>query len=362
MANKDPSRTERPTARKLKKTREKGNVLTCPDLSSFVIILVGTLLLFITLPWTADAFRYTLGLVLQANCRESWSDHQVWTGTIAGAKLLAQVLAPACLGICLTAYLIMRWQVGKFFSFKPLHWKFNHLFRPQAAFKELLPNKRSAIRLGINSIKVFIVGYFIYVTLRNEFGELLNLNMMPIVPAVRWVALNAVILVFKILGVFVLVVAASYWHRKHEYYDNLMMTKQEVKDEHKDMEGDPRVKAKIRGKMRELFVRIMMGNLKKADVVITNPTHVAVALRYKPEDDAAPIVIAKGLRKRALRIKMLAKLYGVPVVEAPPLARSLYRNVKIGAFIPPEFYRAVAAILAKLHRSGMRNMLLKKSA
>jgi flagellar biosynthesis protein FlhB len=132
-----------------------------------------------------------------------------------------------------------------------------------------------------------------------------------------------------------------------------MMTKQEVKDEHKNAEGDPKIKAKIRQRMREIMVQQMMTNVPEADVIITNPTHVAVAIVYN-KADGAPKVVAKGLRKRAEKIKMIARNADIPIMEAPPLARSLYRNTKVGAFIPAELYGAVAIILAKLHRLGFK--------
>ena len=133
-----------------------------------------------------------------------------------------------------------------------------------------------------------------------------------------------------------------------------MMTKQEVKDERKNAEGDATVKGKIRQKMRELTMMKMIVEVPKADVVITNPIHVAVAIRYQ-KGFIAPKVVAKGLRKRAKRIKEIAMFAGVPVIEEPPLARNLFRKTKLGSFIPSELFGAVATILAQLHNSGKKH-------
>lgn len=352
MANEDPSRTEWPTARRIFKARDEGNVLMSQDISSFVVLFSGTLLLFITLPWLADAFRGVFELVLQIDCRGKWTDTQIFNSALAGLALVGRIIAPACLGVCLASILETRLQIGTYFSTQTLHWKFDSLWNFKGAMKELLPNKESLVNFGLTFCKVTLVGYLIYTTISSEINELMELNLLPLWSGIKWGMSQSVILIIKILVTYLVIVAVSYWNTRKKYYDNLMMTKQEVKDEYKDMDGDPRIKAKIRAKMREIFFRSMAGNMKNADLVVTNPTHVAVALKYDPAKDAAPSVIAKGLRKRAEKIKELARLHAVPMVEAPPLARSLYRSVKIGKIIPSEFYRPVAAILAKLHKSG----------
>ncbi len=352
MANPDPSRTEKPTAKRLGKERSKGNVLSCPDISSVAVMSFCAVSLLLTIPWVADAFRDILLSMLRIEFRESFKDSQVCDAAVSGGVLLFKILAPACCGAVLMAVIIMRIQVGKFFSFGPLRWRFNVLFNPKACLKELFPSKVSIRNMLIAVAKVSVVGWLLYVSIKGDYNEFLKLGMMPLMNAAMWVVQEAFIMFFKIMALMVAIAAVSYILRRKEYFDNLMMTKQEVKDERRNQEGDPLIKGQIRKKMREIFIRALRANLKQADVVVTNPTHVAVALRYDPEKDPAPMVVAKGLRKRAEHIKFMARAYGIPIVEAPPLARSLYRNVKIAEFIPAEFYRAVAAILAKLHSKG----------
>ena len=204
--------------------------------------------------------------------------------------------------------------------------------------------------------KVGIIAYLVYLSLRSDFEVLPKLMFMPLDASMRWLAETAYLLVFKVLTLYTAIAVIDYIVKRKKYYDDLMMTKQEVKDERKNAEGDPLIKSKIRQKMRQILRSSMMNAVPQADVVITNPTHVAIALKYE-FGTYAPKVVAKGLRKTALRIKLLAKLSGIPVIEAPPLARTLYRNTDIGQFIPPEFYGAVAAILAKLHKSGAKRFV-----
>jgi flagellar biosynthetic protein FlhB len=153
----------------------------------------------------------------------------------------------------------------------------------------------------------------------------------------------------KVSLVFVVLGLADYLYQRHKFNKEMKMTKQEVKDEYKNTEGDPQIKGRIRQKMREVSQRRMMQDVPKADVVITNPTHFAVAIRYDAEVSKAPIVVAKGEDYLALKIKEVAKENHVEIVENKPLARMLYHNVDIGAEIPPELYQAVAEVLAMVY-------------
>lgn len=356
MANKDPSRTEKPTPKRINKERNNGNVLTSPDISSFVLITGGCLLLFVTIPIFYDGFRDIMRRVLNVDCRVSWNAESVAYTIRLGCKIVGWMILPFCLGVSLLSILVMRYQVGKFFSMKPLKWKFSK-FNPASGIKQLLPNKNNLVKLLLTLCKVSVIAVLVYWTIRGFHEELLGLPVLPVSLSTAWVLKKAFLMVMKIMVIFVVIMVLDYIHKRKSYYDNLMMTKQEVKDERKQSEGDPQIKAKIRSKMREILQMQMMSQLPKADVVVTNPTHVAVALKYKI-GSYAPIVIAKGLRKRAERIKLIARHHDVPIVEAPPLARTLYRSTKIGHFIPPELFGAVAAILAKLHRTGRRRFNL----
>jgi flagellar biosynthetic protein FlhB len=352
MANKDPSRTEKPTGKKISDARKDGKVVSSPDVSSFVILIAGLLMLFITVPMLRDAFIYTLRLISDTDCRMTWDNQIIHKGALTAILTIAKITAPFMLAMALFAILVMRCQVGKFFHLKPLKWKFSGL-NPKSGLMQLLPNKQNIIKLLLTMAKVFSIGYFVYLSIRSDMENFPMLIYMPLAQSGEWLAKRCLAIMLKVLVFFVVIAIIDYIVKKKKYIDDLMMTKQEVKDERKNSEGDPLIKSKIRQKMRALIRAGMMKSVINADVIITNPTHVAVALKYE-YGAYAPKVVAKGLRKTALRIKMLGKLAGVPTIEAPPLARSLYRNTDVGHYIPPEFYGAVAAILAKLHKSGRK--------
>lgn len=355
MANKDPSRTEQPTSKKISETRQEGNVLSSPELSSFVILLGGSIMLFLSIPMISSSFTSFFTYIASTDCRINWQEEEVVNIAIKFFWEATKTAGPFCFAIFMLALIVMRAQVGKYFSMKAMKWKFNGL-NPKSGIMSLLPNKQNAIKLGLTAAKVSVVACFVYYSIKGDFEDYLKLPLMPILSASIWVGKRCFIMVIKILVVFVIIVVVDYIVKRKKYYDDLMMTKQEVKDERKNQEGDPRIKAKIRSKMRQLLRASMMKNVRKADVVITNPTHVAVALKYE-FGSYAPTVVAKGLRKTAERIKDLARMNDVPIVEAPPLARSLYRNTPLGGFIPPEFFGAVAAILAKLQKTGSKRFI-----
>lgn len=352
MANPDPSRTEKPTTKRIVDARKDGQVLTSPDVSSFVILLGGLLLLIVTVPMLHDGFNDTFRMVLNADCRHSWDSQTVNYGANLSAMILLKLCAPIMFGCCLLSAIVMRAQVGKYFSTGPLKWKFDSF--KMNGVKQLLPNKANLMKLLLTIGKILLIGVITYITIRADYEEILGLPHLPVYVSATWMLKRFLILLLRIIGLFAIIAVIDYIQKRKQYYDKLMMTKQEVKDERKNAEGDPQIKAKIKSKMRQLLMMKMIMEIPKADVVVTNPTHVAVALKYSP-GSPAPIVVAKGLRKRALRIKMIAKQHNVPIIEAPPLARSLYRTTKIGNFIPPELFGAVAAILAKLHQQGLRS-------
>jgi flagellar biosynthetic protein FlhB len=178
-----------------------------------------------------------------------------------------------------------------------------------------------------------------------------RLVLMDVRQLLYWISVIAYE-VFLRAAIFLFILSlADYAFQKHRFLEGLKMTKQEVKDEHRDTEGDPLIRGRIRRIQRELARRRMMAEVPKADVVITNPTHYAVALAYKMESMEAPQVTAKGVGFLALRIKELAQQYRIPIVENKPLAQTLYKTVELGRFIPPHLYRAVAEILAYIYKA-----------
>ncbi len=215
------------------------------------------------------------------------------------------------------------------------------LFRSKKLF-----SVNSLVELIKSIAKIGLILYICYGYLKDKWILLLNLYDLTLMQALELAATVVTDLGIRISIIYMLIAAADFIYQKVKFKNDMKMSKQEIKEEYKQQEGDPQVKGKIRQKMREASMRRMMQDLPKADVVITNPTHYAVAVKYDPDVADAPIVLAKGEDHLARRIKEIAKENKIEIVENKPLARMLYANVDVGQAIPPELYQAVAEVLA----------------
>lgn len=229
-------------------------------------------------------------------------------------------------------------------TLKPLKPKGSKI-NPIQGFKKIL-SKESLVELVKSILKIVLVCVVSYNYLRKNLDGLFLLYDMTLFSGIAYAGNLVVSLGIRICVVYLILALADYAYKRWKHNDDLKMTKQEVKDEYKQSEGDPQIKGKIRQKMQEASRRRMMQDLPKADVVITNPTHYAVAIKYDAEQYDAPIVLAKGADYLAQKIKEAARENDIEIVENKPLARMLYANVEIGELIPPELYQAVAEVLA----------------
>ena len=239
-------------------------------------------------------------------------------------------------------------------SIKP---KFNRL-SPLQGFKRLFSLK-SLVETGKNLIKIVILLVIIFLSIRDMFLESSNYLYTDLTASVAHLVEMAWGMVIRICIAFVAVAALDFFYQWWDYEKNMMMTKQEVKEEYKQMEGDPQVKGKIKEIQRRRAQQRMMQQVPGADVVIRNPTHFAVALRYKPGRDDAPIVLAKGQDSLALRIVQIAEDNHVAVVENVPLARALYAQAELNQFIPPDLYDPVAKVLVYIFKLNDKQQIVK---
>ncbi len=198
--------------------------------------------------------------------------------------------------------------------------------------------------------KIILIMAIVYSTVKDDWVYLVQFYGMPLNQAIELIGSVVINMGLKISLVFMIVAFADLFYQRRKFNNDIKMTKQEVKDEYKNAEGDPQIKGKIRAKMREASQRRMMQDVPKADVVITNPTHYAVAIRYDAATGTAPVVLAKGADYVAQKIKEIARESKVEIVENKPLARMLYANVDIGQEVPPELYQAVAEVLAMVYK------------
>ena len=249
-------------------------------------------------------------------------------------------------GFVVTA-LISVIQVGWKVTGKPLQPKFDK-FNPINGFKRIF-SKDSIFELIKSILKIFVIIYVAYTSIRGNAQDIFILYEIPLMQAIMLCGTVIINAGLKISLVYLVIGLADFIYQKYRFNEDMKMTKQEIKDEFKNTEGNPEIKGRQRQRMREASRRRMMQDVPKADVVITNPTHFAVAIKYDAETSKAPIVLAKGEDYLAQKIKETAREHHIEIVENKPLARMLYANVDIGQEIPPELYQAVAEILAMVY-------------
>ena len=257
-------------------------------------------------------------------------------------------MAPLLLIGFLIAFLSDVVQVGWHPTGKTLQPKFSKM-SPVSGFKRIF-SVNSVVELIKSLLKIGLIVYICYNYLKNKWPLLYQLYDLDLMQAIGLIGNTVTDLGIRISLIYMIIAAADFIYQKVKFSRDMRMTKQEVKEEYKQQEGDPQIKGRIRQRMREASQRRMMQNLPQADVVIRNPTHFAVALRYQPDRDTAPVVLAKGQDSLALRIVKVAEESKVAVVENVPLARALYASTEVGGQIPPELYNAVAEVLVYLYR------------
>jgi flagellar biosynthetic protein FlhB len=348
MPQSDPSKTEKPTPKRINKAREEGNVPKSQDVSIAVTLLAGVIGLYFWLDNIATdmagIYRFFFS---SAILNFSGTDSDVTSMLPWLSKELARMLLPIMLFIGLVSYIVTRAQVGKLWSpkvFKPKLSKFN----PASGLKRMLFSIQTFIRLGKSILKAMAIGLAVYLVLEDELPHLMGLyytNAQSL--AAHILGMGMTMSIYALVPMLILAFIDLKYTR-WDYIENLKMTKDEIKDEAKQAEGDPKVKAAMKEKMMQMSRRRMLQAVPKADVVITNPTHYAVALRYNQMEAPAPLVVAKGVDRVAEKIKEIARANNVPIRENKPLARALYSQVEIGEMIPEDLYKATAAILAQV--------------
>lgn len=258
--------------------------------------------------------------------------------------LVAPVFLVGFIVAFLSDVIQIKWKI----TGKPLKPKFSKL-NPVSGFKRIF-SVNSIVELIKSIAKILLVSYVAYSYLIDKKENLFILYDIPLMQAVQLCGELVIGLGLRISIVYMIIAAVDFAYQKFKFAKDMRMTKQEIKEEYKQQEGDPQVKGKIKQRMREASQRRMMQDLPKADVVITNPTHYAVAIKYDPDEYDAPIVLAKGEDHLAQKIKEKARENNIEIVENKPLARMLYANVEVGQVIPPELYQAVAEVLAFVYR------------
>ncbi|NLL80153.1 MAG: flagellar biosynthesis protein FlhB [Clostridiales bacterium] len=347
-------KTEPATEKKLSDARKEGQVAKSREIGNGFMLLG----LFLLLKFWAGSLGTKFLSLFPAYYDRMAEVVKLYDGQISGrtvSMMLRQMMVSLFLAILpvfavglvialVTEIMQVKWKPTS----KPLKPKLNKL-NPLKGFKKIF-SSQSIMELVKSVAKIFLITYIAYATLKDQMGMIFHLYDMPIQQAIALLGNVVSSLGLKIAAFYLFISFVDFGYQKWKFSEDMKMTKQEVKDEYKNAEGDPQIKGKIRQKMREVSQRRMMQSLPEADVVITNPTHYAVAIKYDAEKYDAPVVLAKGEDYLAQKIKEKARECKIEIVENKPLARMLYANVEVGEMIPPELYQAVAEVLAMVYK------------
>lgn len=360
MGNEAAERTEEATTRRRQKEREKGNVSKSRDMDAALVMIAGVALM--------GVFAKFMGEIILNMMRDTFSNlhyaKDIDINNFLGVLLpyfqkLGFILLPFFVLLVIITIIVIRMDVGQVFALEKI--KFN--------LKNLAPNRmlqnakrmfnpfepRSLVELAKSIIKIIVVGSCGYSAINARKADLMGLIGLDPVTALH-VILS--ILINMIINMCLAMLILGYIDKKYQHYEyekSIKMTKQEVKDEQKDIEGDPKVKARIKSIQMQMARQRMMSSVPESDVVVTNPTHYAVAIKYDKTKAPAPIVTAKGVDYLAFQIREIAKANNVPIVENRPVARALYNNVPLDGMIPTDLYVAVSEILAYVYRLKNEN-------
>ena len=349
MAEELGERTEDPTGHKLNEARNRGQVAKSPELVA-AIDWAGVLIMLLL---SGSLLVKSMGTMMRRALEDSDGLSALDFGGLTTTVFYATVQSAVALGpffvafvfVCVAGHFV---QYGALFTTEPLTLKFDRI-DPIAGFGRLF-SMRGAVKTALGVVKVLLISMIAYLVIAPELPSIVQLPNLTTVAGLHRIWTMMLELATWLIVVMLLLGIADFFYQKWQHNKDLRMTKQEVKEERKSMDGDPHVRGRRRQMMRAIAMQRVGQAVPSADVVVTNPTHYSVAIKYDPEKMAAPRVVAKGADFMAMRIRQLASLHAVPMVERPALARALYAAVEIGQEIPQEQYQAVAEVLAYVYR------------
>ena len=339
-------KTEEPTAKKRADAKKKGQVGRSTEISTAFVLLTGFFVLKVLWEniYTSIA-NYTTYIFTHLN--QPVDTENISRLFIGIMEILATTALPIMLAIMIIGLGVNFFQVGLNFNTEAIGFKLDKL-NPINGFGRIF-SKRSLVELFKSLFKIAVIGYFLYTILSQQLLAMPQFIYFDLGTSLEQMSKIIFSMSFEVIGVIMLLGFLDYGYQKWQTTQDLKMSKQEVKDEMKQSEGDPQIKGKIKQKQRQMAMSRMMQEVPKADVIVTNPTHFAVALQYH-KGMQAPLVIAKGQDFVAQKIKKLAREASVPIVENRPLARALFASTNIGDAVPAELYQAVAEVLAYVYR------------
>ncbi|WP_077621949.1 flagellar biosynthesis protein FlhB [Sediminibacillus massiliensis] len=341
-------KTEKATPKKRLDSRKKGQVAKSQDVNT-AILLFFVFILFITLGSflknvITDYFHHSFTEYISWEVTESTTHRVFLESTLEIAKVVAPVMLIAVIAGLASNFM----QIGFLFTGEPLKMKLNKIDPIQGAKK--IFSARALVELVKSLLKIVFIGAITFAVLWMRKEDMMLLSSKSVHDSLAFFGDTTVMMGISASIALLLLSVIDYAYQKYDYEKSIKMSKNDIKDEHKNIEGDPLIKSKIKEKQRQMAMRRMMSEIPQADVVITNPTHFAVAVKYDETKAAAPFVVAKGVDHLAFRIREIAKANHVPMVENRPLARGLYNDIELGEAIGEEFFQAVAEVLAYVYK------------
>jgi flagellar biosynthetic protein FlhB len=345
-------KTETATPRRREEARKKGQIFKSTDLNSAVILIAGSTVGILSFAYMTENLEQFTILYLLHRTQTDFDNAYAFQLLYESVMLMGKMLLPMLLSTFIAAFLITYLQVGGVLSGESLVPKLERL-NPLEGFKKIF-SQRSLMELLKSLAKIAVTGYVAYTVIKKYmyvFPRFVDMDIMASMAVCGSIILE---MALKVGVVFMIIGIIDYLFQWFEHEKSLKMSKYDIKQEYKQIEGDPKIKSKQRQIQRELAMRRMMAEVPSADVVITNPTHFAVALKYQAELMEAPTIVAKGQDFMALKIREIADLNHVTIVENPPLARTLFHTTEIGDVVPEGMYQAVAEILAFVYKQKKR--------
>ncbi len=343
-------KTEEPTGKKLSEARKNGQVAKSMEVTTAAALLVFFLTLKNYVGYLGNRFLTIYNSIFSRISDFANMDFTLpYVCSLLGncISFIIMTALPFYIFSFVTNFITQLVQVKWRVTFEPMKPKFSK-FNPISGVKRLF-SKTKIVQLLISIAKVIVITYVVYDCLKDKWAMVLNMYSYTLPQAIELIGTTVIDVGIRISVIFIFIAAIDWKYQKWKFHEDMKMTKQEVKDEYKNAEGDPKIKGQQRARMQQAAQRRMMSALPQADVVITNPTHLAVAILYDKSKYEAPVVIAKGADYLAARIKNVARENDIEIVENKPLARMLYHNVDVGMQIPPELYQTVAEVLAYVY-------------
>jgi flagellar biosynthetic protein FlhB len=352
FAAEDEGRTEEPTEKKLREAREKGQVAKTQELPQALVVIFSFLAIFFMGSWIWDLLCRMTAFYLSNFSHFYITEKSVLVELNRSIEIMGKTLLPLFVAAVVAAILGNVAQVGFQFSMHPLKVDFSKIkFTPDQMIKKVMFSKQIAMNLFKSLVKIAAISVVSYSIISSDFDQLIKLSDTSVSAALVLTSSIALkIVVWSAVVIMVLAIPDFYFQKK-EFIESLKMTKQEIKQELRETNGDPHIRARLRQMQREIMTRSMIKEVPRADVVVTNPTHFAVALLFEREKMSAPQVIAKGVDAFALRIREIAKENNVFMIENRPLAQEMYKRLEVGDMIPEDLYKAVSLVYAELYKA-----------